>query len=249
MLVTVDGIVLARRNVGENSCFLDVLTDEFGVIEVMAHNVKSISNKNMSACSLFSYSTFCMNKNGLKYTLNSTQNKYNFHRLSASIESLSLAAYFSELLRFSSTPEQESRILRFVAISLYELERERADYAKIKAVFELRLAGYLGLSPDVYHCSVCSKDQITEMTLDLTEGVLICSDCIKQNAIISGNIFYLNEVLLYTVKYILNAPLEKIYTFQTNQSVIDNLSALSERYILTHLDRGFQSLDYYKSLL
>ena len=37
MLVTVDGIVIGRRSIGENSCFIDVLTDEYGVIEATAH--------------------------------------------------------------------------------------------------------------------------------------------------------------------------------------------------------------------
>ena len=47
MLVTVEGIVIGRRSIGEDSCFIDVLTDEYGVIEATAHGVKKITSKNI----------------------------------------------------------------------------------------------------------------------------------------------------------------------------------------------------------
>ena len=43
MLYTVEGLVISRRDIGESSCFLDVLTDELGLLEVSARGVKSIS--------------------------------------------------------------------------------------------------------------------------------------------------------------------------------------------------------------
>ena len=46
MLITVEGIVIGRRTIGENNCFLDVLTDEFGVIEATAHGIRKITSKN-----------------------------------------------------------------------------------------------------------------------------------------------------------------------------------------------------------
>ena len=69
MLVTVEGIVIGKRTIGDNNCFIDVLT-----------------SKNAGACSLFSYSKFCFSKSGLKYTLNSAEPKVSFHRISSDLE-------------------------------------------------------------------------------------------------------------------------------------------------------------------
>ena len=46
MLVTVEGIVVGKRDIGENNCFLDILTDKYGVIEVTAHGVKKVNSRN-----------------------------------------------------------------------------------------------------------------------------------------------------------------------------------------------------------
>ena len=63
MLVTYDGIVIARREVGENSVFIDILTDEQGIIEASAHGANKINSSILSAAALFSYSTFSLSKN------------------------------------------------------------------------------------------------------------------------------------------------------------------------------------------
>ena len=81
MLVTVEGIVIGRRDVGESNCFLDILTKEYGVIEAMAHGVRKQGSRNASAAGLFSYSIFCLKKTNLRYSINSTQPKYNFFGL------------------------------------------------------------------------------------------------------------------------------------------------------------------------
>ena len=36
MLITLKGLVIGQRSIGENSCFLDLFTDKLGMIEVMA---------------------------------------------------------------------------------------------------------------------------------------------------------------------------------------------------------------------
>ena len=42
MLITLKGLVIGQRIIGENSCFLDLFTDKLGMIEVM---------KNIQTCS------------------------------------------------------------------------------------------------------------------------------------------------------------------------------------------------------
>ncbi len=141
MLVTVDGIVIGRRAIGETSCFIDVLTDEYGVIEATAHGVKKLTSKNAGSTALFSYAKFCFNKTGVRYTLNSAEPIYSFHGISSDIEALSLAAYFAEVIKDTSASEQEAKgMLRFMAVTLYELDKKRIPLDLIKSVFELHIA-------------------------------------------------------------------------------------------------------------
>ncbi|MCL2633333.1 MAG: DNA repair protein RecO [Oscillospiraceae bacterium] len=147
MLITVDGLVTARREFGDTSCYIDILTKEYGVIEVVAKGVKKLNSPNSAACALFAYATFCLNKKGLNYSLNSAKIKHSFHELANDIKALALAAYFAELIKFTATPEQSSEdILRLMLIGLYELCRG-GDLLTVKAVFEVRLAKELGFAP------------------------------------------------------------------------------------------------------
>ena len=152
MLITIDGLVISRREFGDTSCFLDIFTKEYGVIEVIAKGVKKINSPLAQSTGLFTYSTFCLNKRDLRYTINSAKCKMSFHHLSSDLQRLALAAYFAELVKFTATPEQDSGgSLRLMLIALYELCRNPAKYTieQIKERFEKGLATELGFDEEV----------------------------------------------------------------------------------------------------
>ena len=249
MLVTVEGIVIGRRSIGEASCFIDVLTDEYGVIEVVAHGVKKLTSKNASSANLFSYSKFCFSKTGLRYTLNSAEPKYSFHGVSSDLEYLSLAAYFAEVIKYSSASEQEAKgSLRFMAITLYELDKKRCSLELIKAVFELYAAVLLGFAPDLRACCVCAKYEHEIMYFDYDDACIICGNCIEGYEFHEHDIFAITPGLLYAMRYIIYSPVDRIYKADISPETLRVLSGITEKYLLKQLDRNFKSLDYYKSV-
>lgn len=246
MLVTVDGIVIGRRNIGENSCFIDVLTDEYGVIEAVAHGVKKLTSKNAGAALLFSYSRFCFSKSGLRYTLNSSEPKYSFHGISSDIEYLSLAVYLADIIKDTSAPEQESKgFVRFMAITLYELEKKRCPPELIKSVFELHITTMLGFAPDLRACRDCVRYEHEVMYFDIYNSCIFCGDCADTD---DTELIKLSPSLLYAMRHMVFSPVDKIYKIDIDQADLRKLSGLTEKYLLKQLDRSFRSLDYYKSV-
>lgn len=246
MFVTVDGIIIGKRAIGENNCFIDILTDEYGVIEATAHGIRKITSKNAGACSLFAYSRFCLSKNGVKYTLNSAEPKFSFHGISADLEALSLAAYFAEIIKSTTAPEQEADgFLRLLAISLFEIEKRRIGLSQIKAVFELRIASMLGFTPDLRACRSCICYEHEKMLFDLRNSTIICADCAADS---EYEYTILQPSLLYSMRFIIYSPVEKIYHFNLKSSILTQLEQFCEKYLLHHLDRQFRSLDYYKTI-
>lgn len=248
MLVTVDGIVLGRRDIGENNCFLDVLTNEYGVIEVTAHGVKKLNSKNASATGLFSYATFCLNKSRYTYSINSTSPKYSFYKLSSDLRKLSLAVYFADIVKYTSTSEESNGdFLRFFAMTLYRLEKENADLQLIKAIFELRTASMLGFMPDLRACCQCACYESEEMFFLWDECKIICKDCF--DGYFSESLHYaLSPSLLYTMRYVVYSPLENVYGFSLKGETAVGFYYFAESYLLRQLGRDFKSLDYYKKL-
>ena len=247
MLVTVEGIVVGRRDIGENNCFLDILTSEYGVIEAVAHGVRKQGSKNASATGLFSYSVFCLNKTNLRYSINSTQPKYSFFGLSSDIQKLSLAVYFADVIKYTSAAEQHGGdILRFFAITLYKLEQEKADCMVIKSVFELRIMSMLGFMPDLRACRCCGEYAREKMFFSLEENNLFCGECEEETISEREEVMELSPVLLHTMRYVVFSPVEKVYNFTLGGITKPQFGEFTEQYLLRHLGRSFKTLDYYK---
>ena len=247
MLVTVEGIVVGRRDIGESNCFLDILTSEYGVIEAVAHGVMKQGSKNASATGLFSYSIFCLNKTNVHYSINSTQPKYIFFGLSSDLQKLSLATYFADVIKYTSSAEQHSGdILRFFAITLYKLEQEKADCTVIKSVFELKIMSMLGFMPDLRACRCCGEYAREKMFFSIEENNLFCGECEEETVGEGEEIMELSSVLLHTMRFVVFSSVEKVYSFVLSGITKPQFSEFTEQYLLRHLGRGFKTLDYYK---
>ncbi len=249
MLITLKGLVIGQRIIGENSCFLDIFTDKLGMIEVMAHGVKKIGSKNSSACSLFSHCVFCVSRSSRGYTLNSAELICSFHGISSSIEALSLAAYFAEVIKYCATSEENhEEQLRFVCMTYYQLQKGKLSLSLIKSVFELRFLSRIGFMPDLRACRECicySHDRMYFLPL---EGVIYCVDCFDEERF-EQNSFVLDNTLLHAMRYIVYSDTEKLYNFRLSEKYERLLGAVTEYYLLAQLNRGFKTLEYYKNIL
>ncbi len=247
MLFTYDGIVVGRREVGESGCFIDILTDEQGIIEASAHGAKKINSPLLSSASLFAYSTFCLNKTRLRYTVNSAKPKYSFHDLGSSIEVLSLATYFAQAVRFCTPQEQtQDSIVRFFAIALYEAGKAQR-LETVRSAFELRYASMLGFCPDLRACCNCGCYEHKEMFFLPDSGELLCGECFDREY--DGRYSVLPPDTLSAMRNIIYAPLERAFRFKISGDSALALSRVTENYFLSCSERSFPALDYYKGLM
>ena len=54
--------------------------------------------------------------------------------------------------------------------------------------------------------------------------------------------------VLDTMRYICSCDSKRLFAFSTGKETLEILSQLTESYLSTQLERGFSSLDFYKSL-
>ena len=246
MLFTYDGIVVGRREVGDNNCFIDILTDEQGIIEAAAHGVKKINSPLLSSAALFAYSKFCLNKTKLRYTVNSAKPIFSFHEIGADIEKLALASYFAQAVRFCTPQEQtQDSIVRFFAIALYET-RSAVRLETVRSAFELRYASMLGYHPDLRACFNCGCYEHKEMFFLPDSGEIVCGDCFDRAY--SGRYFTLPPDTLTAMRSILYSPLDKAFRFTITGESGSVLSRVTENYFLSRTERSFPALEYYKGI-
>ena len=255
MLVTYDGIVVGRREIGENSCFIDILTDEQGIVEATAHGAKKINSSLLSSAALFSYSTFCLNKSKMRYTVNSAKPKFGFHEIGTDIEKLALASYFAQAVKFC-TPSEQNQLegsrdshVRFLAVSLYETLHagEARTLACVKAAFELRYSVMLGFAPNLVACHNCGHYECERGMYFLPrKAKQVCADCL--NPEFEGERVLLLPETLFAMRNIVFSPLDKCFKFSIGGAAEKQLAEIAEDYFLYRTERSFTALEYYKKM-
>ncbi len=248
MLITTDGVVLKERAQGENDKFIDVLTSDMGVISICAKGARKLNSKNAGSTQLFSYSKLCFNQRSDKYYLNSSEIISSFFNISKDLNKLALASYFSELLRYcvpSDTPSQS--ILKLFLNTMYFLDNSKRSCGFLKSLFEFRLMCEIGLMPRLIGCCECYEYRSNSMFFDIINGRLFCDKCFSGEP--DYNTVMITDSELHVLRYIALTEFDRLYSFKVTESLEKSVGIITEKYVLAHFDRNFNTLNYYKSLV
>lgn len=246
-MITMEGIVLKERSVGEQDKFIDILTKEKGVIEVSVKGAKKINGKSGSSSQLFAYSRFCLNQKGERLFLNSAEPIHIFYDLRGSLSRLSLASYFADILRFCINPETNSGdVMRLFLNTLHYLEKGLRDEKMLKSVFELRLMSEIGYMPDILACRGCGVFEPEELFFSISDGRFFCRECFANESV--SDFIKMKLPVLRAIRHIILVDFDRLFNFRVSDKVMEKLSAAAESYLVSHLERSFQTLDFYKSI-
>ena len=82
---------------------------------------------------------------------------------------------------------------------------------------------------------------------DLSAGVLECSRCRSFEP--SGIRLPVSAGTVQAMQYISSCESKRLFSFDLGDENMLQLSQITEAYLTTQLERGFSTLDFYKSLL
>lgn len=243
----VSGIVIKQRSFGDNDKFIDILCGD-GIIEIPVRGVKKINSKNSAASQLFAYSKFCIDEKYNKIFLNSAEPIHIFYGLRQSLEKISLASYFADLLEYCIAEDTKNHeIMRLFLNTLYLLEKDTRSCDFLKSVFELRLVSEIGLMPDIVSCKKCGIFEPDEIYFNISESSFLCRDCRQQSAN-SDIIVKCPLSVLKALRHIVFSDFNRLFNFRISDNSQSILSYLSEQYIVSHFEHNFKTLDFYKSI-
>lgn len=247
MFITTKGIVLRERGVRENDKYVEILTEDIGIIEALVRGGKKINSKNGAATQLLTYSVFYLTKTNSGYIVKSTQALNNFYNIRLDVEKLALSAYLSDILRYTTPPEEPSKIvLRLLLNTLYYINNGTRDLEQMKGVFELRAMCEIGLMPDLIGCHNCYKHTDDTMYFNFYDGRLCCKDCLTEYEQSRGTA--IDELLLHIIRYVCLSDFEKIFNIRISEKYQYKLSYFAENYVKIQLNKSFRSLQYYRKI-
>lgn len=240
-----EGIVLRAVKYKDTDLLLTVLTKQFGKLTLRVRGAAGSRNKNKAACQLFAFSEFTLSEYQGKHTLTEAVSKELFPELQQELELYYLASYF---LQVTDVAAQENdpmpELLSLLLNSLYALAKLRKPKLLVKSVFELRLACICGFLPDLRGCMICGRTDAD--CFNLMQGALQCADCSGKNT--DGIRMPLSDGTREAMRYICRADAKRLFSFSLSEPAMRELNEITEAYLSTQLERGFSTLDLYKSL-
>lgn len=245
MYLTVRGLVLRVTPYKDFDGILTVLTADQGKLTVKARGLRRKNSPLTAACQLLAYGEFTLFEYKNMYTINEAHSLELFSELRRDLDRLSLGTYFAqaaELISQEDMPNPE--LLSLVLNCLYGLSKLGLPENLVKAVFELRSACIAGYTPDLTCCHCCGNP--TPDRFDISQGRLECHGCRTPDS--SGIRMPITSGMLDSMRYICFCAPKSLFSFRLEEDTVEALAQVTESYLSTQLERGFSTLDFYKSL-
>ena len=246
MYITLHGLVLREVKYKESSKILTILTEEQGKITAEAKGALRKGSKCAAASQVLTWSELTFFERQGRYTLTEGSVLEDFAALRADLENYALGCYFAELMEAVADEDRPDPALLHLGLNaLFALSRKLYDAEHIKAVFELRLSCLAGFEPAVERCIRCGSDTPEEPRLSLYGGGVHCLKCAPDAP---GKSLPLCQASLAAMRHVCRADAKKIFSFTLDAPSAERFHRAGEEYILSQLDRGFGTLDYWKSV-
>ena len=240
----IKGIVIRESPKGETSKLLTVLTSTLGVITVNAKGVRKLSSAYLKSAQMFAFSDMLLyEKNGF-YTLTEAALVADFYSLREDIKNYSLASYLCEAASVFAVPGEESaKILRLLLNSLYALEKGVCHRSQIKAAFELRLCAECGYLPETDICADCGDELVGyDFLFNIIGGLAFCPNC----ASVGYDYTLIPAAVGRAITHVTESDISRFLSFRIGENDMAVLSSVAEKFMLSHAERGFKTLSFYK---
>ena len=246
MHLKIQALVLRVTDYKDRDALLTLLSPNHGKLTVKARGLRRKNSPLVAPCQLLGFGEFTLFEYRGQYTVNEAYSIELFQNLRRDLTKLSLGTYFaqvSELISQEDLPNPE--LLSLLLNCLHGLSSLNLPEPKVKAVFELRAACLAGYTPDLFGCHICGNQAPDRF--DLSKGQLECHSCRHMGA--SGIRMPVTPSVLDTMRYICYCDPKKLFSFHAGAETMEILADIAEAYLTTQLERGFSTLDFYKSLL
>lgn len=243
MTTSTKGLVIKEQTIGESDRLVTLLTADLGLVRAFVRGAKKVKSRLASSTSLFAYSEFSLYRGKDAFVVDNASPIEVFFNLRFDIVRLALAQYFAQLSYELGEEEQPcSEMLSVVLNSLHLLCNSSKDIRLIKSAVEFRLMCLGGYMPNILACARCSAYETETMYFDTLDGCIYCENCAASQAVKCP------KNVITAIRFICLTEPKKIFSFNLSESNISLLSSISEKYVVSKIQRNLPTLAFYKGL-
>lgn len=247
-LIEVTGMVLSAMPIGEYDRRIVILTRERGKISAFAKGARRTGNQFLGVTRAFVFGKFQLYEGRTSYNIRQVDISNYFEGIISDLDAVCYACYFAELSDYYGRENLDaSQMINLLYVALKALLNPKLPKRLVRYIYELRLMALNGECPDFFTCSSCgSEDDICEYSM--TDVAVYCSKCVHGTHSADAGIIgsgagrvRMNSSTVYTLQYIITAPLEKLFTFTVSEEVLSELKLVIRRVCATVIDKHMKS--------
>lgn len=244
MTIVTKGLVIREQTIGESDRLVTLLTADYGLVRAFVRGAKQIRNRLASSTSLFAYSDFSLYRGRDAFVVDNASPIEVFFDLRKDIVRLSLAQYFAQLAYELGEEEQSaSEMLSVLLNSLHLLCNSSKDLRLVKSAVEFRLLSLGGYMPNILACANCAAYETELMYFDTLDGCIYCENCGKPGSIACP------KNVITAIRFICLTEPKKIYSFSLSDENMELLAQISEKYLISRIQKNLPTLAFFKGIL
>lgn len=240
MLEKIEGIVLSEQAYGETSKIIQVLTNDYGIIGIMAKGAKKLKSPLRNVTGKLSYGYFHLNYKKEKLSnLVSVDIIDSFKNIRKDIKLISYATFLLDLSGQVMKHNSDSSVFSILTSALKKIN-DNYDPLVIMNIVELKYLNLLGVMPILDCCSGCGKTT-NIVTLSNIKGGYICNNCRTTEKIVSQKTLKLVRGLYYV-------DISKITKLELEEDIKLELNNFLDDYYETYTGLYLKSKQFLKEL-
>lgn len=230
--------------VGEHDRRVVLLTKERGKIAAFARGARKQNSSLLAKCQPFVTGEFTIYPGRDAYTIVQAEAEEYFSQIREDLEMVCYGCYFCEFVGYFARENLEAGdLLNLLYITLSTLIKKKFSYSLLRSIFECKVLALEGEAPWIFDCMSChfkGKDQ----WFFYSKGGLLCKTCIQKmgKKILDSDSILMEESVQYTLAYIINSPLNRLYSFQLTNTAAEKFFKFVHTYIKRTVVHEFKSL-------
>lgn len=240
MLIEVEGVIISDVDYGNTSKIINVFTKEYGIIGIHAQGVKSLKSPLRTKTLKFTYGKFYIYYKEDKLSkLKDVDTINNLTNIKNDIELFSYLSYVTELTGQVAKQNKDKEIYNIYISTIIKMN-EKQNPLILTNILELKMLDYLGVHLNLESCIKCgSKKNI--VTLDADEGGYICSNCYKNEPILSKK-----AIQLIRMYYLID--INTITKIDIKKETSDEINQFIDKYYERYTGLYLKSKNFLKTI-
>lgn len=247
MHMTTKALILREVDYKESDKILTLLTQQGGKVTASARGCRKKGSAMAAGCQLLAWSELVLYEYQDRWQVKEAAVEREFRGVRADLDKLALGCYFAELTELLSVEDIPSpELLSLTLNCLHALDKLSTPLPQVKGAFEWKAMCLAGYEPLLDGCAVCGREEPEEPRFHLREGVLHCAGCRDQVG--EGISLPVSGQCLSALRHVAYGDPKRLLSFSLSPEGLEQFAGITESYLLTQLERGFRTLDFYKEM-